>query len=51
VLREDHILGTFTNRVLGRVWKQKETRENCVLRLFRMRTANMEDKRVLGLKI
>jgi hypothetical protein len=43
VLREDHILGTFTDRVLGRVWKQKETKENCILRLFIMCTANMED--------
>jgi hypothetical protein len=44
VLREDHILGTFTNRVLGRAWKQKETRENCILRLFIVYTANMEDE-------
>jgi hypothetical protein len=42
VLREDHILGTTTNRVLGRVWKQKETRENCILRLFIMCSEMME---------
>jgi hypothetical protein len=36
--------GMETNRVLGRVWKQKETRENCTLRLFIMYTANMEDE-------
>jgi len=45
VQREDHILGTFTNRVLGRVWKQKETRENCILRLFTICTANIGDER------
>jgi hypothetical protein len=44
VLGEDHILGTFTNRVLGRVWKQKETRENCILRFFILCAANMEDE-------
>jgi len=44
VLREDHILGTFTNSVLGKVWKQKETRENCILRLFILCTETMGDE-------
>jgi hypothetical protein len=30
--------------VLGRVWKQTETRENCTFRLFIMCTANKEDE-------
>jgi hypothetical protein len=30
--------------VLGRVWKQKQTRENCILRRFITCTANMEDE-------
>lgn len=42
MLREDHILGTFTKRVLRRVWKQKATRENCILRLFIICTEIME---------
>lgn len=44
MLREDHILGTTTNRALGRLWKQKETRENCILRLFITCTETMEDE-------
>jgi len=44
VLREYHILGTFTNSALGRVRKQKETRENCILRLFIICTETMEDE-------
>jgi hypothetical protein len=44
VLREDHILGTFTKSVLGRGGKQKETRENCILRLFIICTETMEDE-------